>query len=188
MTKLLRLAYLLVALTACGGSSPPPAPTPPVTASAQPIQDDPSAPQTFDEITLFEGDETEPGIRIHGDGKVETRSVHYEAAGGPGVSTWKTIAMIAPDFSFTVLDKPAGKLEADGAVMLADGQRSEVTIVDDKATLGPYWMALDATGAVTAAKQPKRPMRVEGASDPQLRRRALLAMSIAFAWPFEAVK
>jgi hypothetical protein len=188
VAKSAQLASLALVLAACGGSPAPATPTPVVAAESGMIADMPSGPLVFDEISLFEGDEPEPGMKIHGDGTIETRSVHYANVGDPGVSTWKTVAAIAPDFSFTVQGQPAGKLDTDGALLLADGQRSEVTITDDKATVGPYWMALDATGAVTSAKQPKRPMRVEGASDPVLRRRALLAMSIVFAWPFAPAK
>ena len=133
-------------------------------------------------IEVFEGDETEPGIKIFEDGRIETKTTHSDAQGNQSAS-WKYAATIHQDWSVTRDALAIGSLDAQGSFVPVGTGWPTMTVVGDRLTVGTAWMQVAADGAITSSKPPRRPMTAKNTEAPEARRRLLLAFAVIFGAP-----
>jgi hypothetical protein len=159
----LLIACIVTLLAACGGSSkkdtaPPPLDTGTSTAT--------TTPDTGGELRIYEGDRLVMSVAPDG-------ALRIVEAGDEPIGT------LGPDNSITVNGATA-KLHEDGTITI-DGQELPFTIAADASVHGPGAppVKLEPDGTISGQGPGARPLRVEGATSPELRRRAMFLLLLA---------
>jgi hypothetical protein len=153
-----------VALLACGGGTTRPRPEPVAPDSARPAL-------TLGELRIYY--QSEVLGALHGDGSVVTKKVD----GG-----WSRIGQLTPDARWIANDgKVIAGLRADGVFAPDDGSAPWFRVVGDVAMFDADDMTTEITidphGNVQGKHIPDE-IRIEGATDPGMRRAALLAFTL----------
>jgi hypothetical protein len=167
MTKL--SLCMAVALAACGGHKPTTA-----TDTTAKTTDKTTAVVELAELQFFSGDEL--GMKLHLNGHLEVKNMHSEA--GKTTEAWQDVGSIGADGTLTHDGKTHGMFKADGTFATADGKTLPFKLDADTLVAGDKKITLDDKGVLQGGNPMPKPMRVEGATTPGLRRTALLVLAL----------
>ena len=173
-----KLAWLtIVLLAACGGSSSKPATTASTTAPSTTEMAPGHAPVVeLAALSFYEGDEL--GMKLQPDGHLQVKQKSSEA-GKPVTEKWLDVASLAADGTLTTEGgKVNGALHADGSFVTADGKTLPFKLEGDTLIAKDQHITVDAKGMLQGGNPMPKPMRVDGASTPGLRRTALLVLAL----------
>ena len=168
----------VAALAACGGKSNPDTTTATKTEAAT------SGGIELGEITMFDGDAAM--LKIHADGTTEIGGRGGES---DGAIVFKPGPTIKADGSIEFKGEAVARINSDGTIVGLKGKTETLPIVvtADKVTVSEggkqVGFELSADGKVTlfgGAKQPDKPIRIEGADTPGKRRLILGFTSLMF--------
>jgi hypothetical protein len=169
-------------LAACGGaSSPTPAATPIAIAPASPVAGPAGAPVLgVAELQFFAKDQLV--AQLTRDGVFEV----LVAAGGK--QSWNKIATVRPDGSIEGTDHQLAHMRADGTVIDHDGSTAPFHFAGDVMVYGAdHKIGLDPTGSLlldgAAPTDPAEQLHITGATDPNVRKTALLILALLIAAP-----
>jgi hypothetical protein len=166
MTKL--SLFVVVALAACGGNkqhATDTTATKPETAAVVELA----------ELQFFQGDDL--GMKLHQNGHIEVKNMHSEG-GKPATESWQDIGSIGADGTLTHDGKTHGMFKADGTFATAEGKTLPFHLDADTLVAGDKKITLDDKGVLQGGNPMPKPMRVEGATTPGLRRTALLVLAL----------
>jgi hypothetical protein len=176
----LALAAALVVLVAACGGSPKSTSTPTATAGSDaPAATASAAPGLLGIVELkFFDEDNKLGMHLHPDGKLETL-VKHSGGGKPTSEDWKQLAVFSADGTISVNDQEVAQLQADGTLKSADGRVAPFKI--DGATLvaGGKKLAFDDKGQLTLDGEPVKEIRVEGITELNTKRTALLIVAMS---------
>ncbi len=172
MKKLLFLAAALLA--ACGGG-PKPAPAEPTPApAAAPAA--PTGPWELGELKFYQGDEL--GMQLHANGHLEVKLVHGEP-GKPPEERWQDVGAVSPDGTVTAIDgKKHAEIKPDGSVVTQDGATAPFHLEGDTLVVADKKITIDDKGILQGGNDMGKPMRIEGATTPGLKRTALVVLAL----------
>src|SRR3569623_2651780 len=170
--KLLSL-FAVAALAACGGKAKPaPAEPTPVPADA-PM---PTGPWELGELKFYQGDEL--GMQLHANGHLEGKLVHGEP-GQPPVERWQEVGALSPDGTVTAIDgKKHAEVKPDGSVVSPDGKAAPFHLEGEALVVGDKKITIDDKGILQGGNDMGKPMRIDGAQTPGLKRTALVVLAI----------
>jgi len=168
MTKLALFAML--AFAACGGKTKP-------TTTTDVANTDLKAAAVVElaELKFFEGDDL--GMKLHSDGHLEVKGMK-SGGGQPATESWQDVGSIGADGTLTHDGKVHGTFKPDGSFVTADGKTLPFKLDGDTLTADDKKITLDDKGVLQGGNPMPKPMRVEGASTPGLRRTALLVLAL----------
>ncbi len=180
MTKLSSV-FVAIVLAACGGgtkqTATPAAPPPPVAATAS------TGTVELGELKFFEGDEM--GMQLHANGHLEVKMTHSEA-GKPPQDSWQEVGAIAADGSVTGPDgKKHAEIKADGSMVSPDGQTAPFHLEGETLVIADKKITIDDKGILQGGNDGGKPVRIEGATTPGLKRTALVLLALLMASPEE---
>ena len=179
MHKLLSMVAV-IGLAACGGgnkpaaTSPTPAPeTATATAKAGGIE--------LAELKFYEGDDL--GMQLHANGHLEVKMTH-SADGKPAEEKWMDVGVLAADGSVSDAEgKKHGEITADGSFKSPDGQTAPFHVEGETLVVGEKKITIDDKGILQGGNDMGKPMRIEGATTPGLKRTALVLLALLMASP-----
>jgi hypothetical protein len=177
MHKLLSLVAV-IALAACGGGNKPAA----TTATPAPEATAPKAGGLeLAELKFYEGDDL--GMQLHADGHLQVKMSH-STDGKPAEEKWMDVGVIGADGSVSDTEgKKHGTIEADGSFKGPDGQTAPFHIEGETLVVGDKKITIDDKGILQGGNDMGKPMRIEGATTPGLKRTALVLLAILMASP-----
>ncbi len=182
MTKLFSV-FVAIVLAACGGGNKPaatqtaPLPTATATAAAS------TGTVELGELKFFEGDEM--GMQLHANGHLEVKMTHSEA-GKPPQDSWQEVGAIAADGSVTGPDgKKHAEIKADGSMVSPDGQTAPFHLEGETLVIADKKITIDDKGILQGGNDGGKPVRIEGATTPGLKRTALVLLALLMASPEE---
>lgn len=133
---------------------------------------------TIGELEFVEG-ANDVGIKLHADGKVETKGTHSDASGS--TTSWKTMGELTADGKVMRDGKVLGTLNADGTFASADGKTAPWKIDGDTLVSGSRRVSIDANGLLVGGNPDmKKELHIKGITDAGSRRAALLIMGLMF--------
>lgn len=176
MKKLLFVAAALLA--ACGGGHKPapvePAPTPAAAAA-------PTGPWELGELKFYQGDEL--GMQMHANGHLEVKLVHGEPGKTPE-ERWQDVGAVSPDGTITAIDgKKHAEIKPDGSIVTPDGASSPFHLEGETLVVADKKISIDDKGVLQGGNDMGKPMRIEGATTPGLKRTALVVLALIMASP-----
>ena len=175
MKKLLFVA----ALAACGGGTKPAPAEPTPTTAAAPAA--PTGPWELGELKFYQGDEL--GMQMHANGHLEVKLVHAEP-GKATVEKWQDVGALSADGTITALDgKKHAEVKPDGSIVSQDGQTAPFHLEGETLVVGDKKISIDDKGILQGGNDMGKPMRIEGATTPGLRRTALVVLALIMASP-----
>jgi hypothetical protein len=178
MTKLLTLAFVLAA---CGGGHKPAPAEPTPTPAAAPM---PTGPWELGELKFYQGDEM--GMQLHANGHLEVKLVHGEP-GKPPVERWQDVGALTPDGTVTAIDgKKHAEIKPDGSVVTQDGATAPFHLEGETLVVADKKITIDDKGILQGGNDMGKPMRIEGATTPGLKRTALVVLALIMASPQDA--
>jgi hypothetical protein len=177
MHKLLSMVAV-IGLAACGGGNKPAATatTPaPETATA------PASGIELAELKFYEGDDL--GMQLHADGHLQVKVSHSEQ-GKPAEEKWMDVGVIGADGSVSDAEgKKHGTIGADGSFKSPEGQTAPFHVEGETLVVGDKKITIDDKGILQGGNDMGKPMRIEGATTPGLKRTALVLLAILMASP-----
>lgn len=169
MKKLLFVA----ALAACGGGHKPAPAEPTPTPSAAPA---PTGPWELGELKFYQGDEL--GMQLHANGHLEVKLVHGEP-GKPPEERWQDVGAVSPDGTVTAIDgKKHAEIKPDGSVVTQDGTTAPFHLEGETLVVSDKKITIDDKGILQGGNDMGKPMRIEGATTPGLKRTALVVLAL----------
>ncbi len=169
MKKLLFVA----ALAACGGGHKPAPAEPTPTPAAAPA---PTGPWELGELKFYQGDEL--GMQLHANGHLEVKLVHGEP-GKPPEERWQDVGAVSPDGTVTAIDgKKHAEIKPDGSVVTQDGATAPFHLEGETLVVADKKITIDDKGILQGGNDMGKPMRIEGASTPGLKRTALVVLAL----------
>lgn len=178
MNKLGSLVVAIV-LAACGGGNKQPvtqttpAPATTTTASAATVE--------LGELKFFEGDDM--GMQLHANGHLEVKMMHSEA-GKPAQEMWHDVGSVAADGTVTGPDgKKHAEIKADGSMVSPDGQTAPFHLDGETLVIADKKITIDDKGVLQGGNDMGKPVRIEGATTPGLKRTALVLLALLMASP-----
>jgi hypothetical protein len=149
---------LLVALVACGGTTP--APTQPAHAPAtKPMIE-------LAELEFYAG--ADLGMKLHADGHLEVKAQN----------AWVDVGSVAADGTLRAPDgTQRGHITADGSVVGPSGKAAPFRLEGETLVVADRKFTLDDKGLLQGGDLLQGPMRVEGATTPGLKRTALVVLA-----------
>jgi hypothetical protein len=160
---------MVVALAACGGNKQSTATTTPDTTAKTD-----KAVVELAELQFFEGDEV--GMKLHLNGHLEVKGMHSKD--GKTSEEWQDVGSIGADGTLMHDGKSHGMFKADGTFATNDGKTLPFHLDADTLVAGDKKITLDDKGVLQGGNPMPKPMRVEGATTPGLRRTALLVLAL----------
>ncbi|HSN25902.1 MAG TPA: hypothetical protein VLT45_06435 [Kofleriaceae bacterium] len=169
MKKLLFVA----ALAACGGGHKPAPAEPTATPAAAPA---PTGPWELGELKFYQGDEL--GMQLHANGHLEVKLVHGEP-GKPPEERWQDVGAVSPDGTVTAIDgKKHAEIKPDGSVVTQDGGTAPFHLEGETLVVADKKITIDDKGILQGGNDMGKPMRIEGATTPGLKRTALVVLAL----------
>lgn len=167
-----------IALAACGGGNKQPAtpaaPVPaPVAASTSTVE--------LGELKFYEGDDL--GLQLHANGHLEVKMTHAEA-GKPAQTMWHDVGSVAADGTISDADgKKHAQITADGSMVTPDGQKAPFHLDGEALVIADKKITIDDKGMLQGGNDMGKPVRIEGATTPGLKRTALVVLALLMASP-----
>lgn len=161
------------ALAACGGSAKPAPVEPTPIPAAAPA---PTGPWELGELKFYQGDEL--GMQLHANGHLEVKLVHGEP-GKPPVERWQDVGALAADGTITAIDgKKHAEVKPDGSVVSPDGKAAPFHLEGEALVVGDKKITIDDKGILQGGNDMGKPMRIDGATTPGLKRTALVVLAL----------
>lgn len=168
-----KLSSVIVAIliAACGGGTKTAATTP-----AAPVAAPAAGGIELGELKFYAGDDL--GMQLHANGHLEVRMAHAEA-GKPAEMTWQDVGAITADGSISSSDgKKHGQIKSDGSFVSDDGKPGPFHLEGETLVVADKKITIDDKGIMQGGNAMGKPMRIEGATTPGLRRTALVLLAI----------
>ena len=178
-----KLSSLVVAfaLAACGGGNKQAA----TETAPAPVAAAPAAPAAaagsveVGELKFFEGDEM--GMQLHANGHLEVKMTHSEP-GKPTQETWRDVAAIATDGTISGPDgQKHAEIKPDGSLVSPDGQAAPFHLDGEALVIADKKITIDDKGILQGGNDMGKPVRIEGATTPGLKRTALVVLALVMA-------
>jgi hypothetical protein len=169
-----------IALAACGGGNKPvapvaPPPAVPVAAAA------PAGSIELGELKFYAGDDL--GMQIHANGHFEVR-VSKAEAGKPAETTWQDVGSIGADGTISSSDGAKhGQVKPDGSFVGPEGQVAPFKLDGEALVVADRKITIDDKGILQGGNDMGKPMRIEGATTPGLKRTALIVLALLMGGP-----
>ncbi|MBV8762832.1 MAG: hypothetical protein JO257_36440 [Deltaproteobacteria bacterium] len=178
MNKLLNVVAAL-SLAACGGGhKPAPVEPTPMGSAAAPT---PTGPWELGELKFYQGDEL--GMQLHANGHLEVKLVHGEP-GKPPVERWQDVGALTPDGTITAIDgKKHAEIKPDGSIVTQDGSTAPFHLEGETLVVADKKITIDDKGILQGGNDMGKPMRIDGASTPGLKRTALVVLALIMSSP-----
>ena len=177
MHKLLSMVAV-IGLAACGGGNKPAA------TATTPAPETTTAPASgieLAELKFYEGDDL--GMQLHADGHLQVKVSHSEQ-GKPAEEKWMDVGVIDADGSVSDAEgKKHGTIGADGSFKSPEGQTAPFHVEGETLVVGDKKITIDDKGILQGGNDMGKPMRIEGATTPGLKRTALVLLAILMASP-----
>lgn len=176
-----KLSSLIVAIliAACGGGNKQPAtattPTTATTAAATPA----AGAIELGELKFYAGDEL--GMQLTAAGHLQVAMSHAEP-GKPAETSWQDVGSIAADGTLSSADgKKHGQIKPDGSFVTDDGHTGPFHLEGETLVVGDNKITIDDKGLLQGGQPMGKPMRIEGATTPGLKRTALVLLALLMA-------
>lgn len=172
-----------IALAACGGGNKPvapvaPPPAVPVAAAA------PAGSIELGELKFYAGDDL--GMQIHANGHFEVRVSHAEP-GKPAETSWQDVGSIGADGTISSSDGAKhGQIKPDGSFVGPEGQVAPFKLDGEALVVADKKITIDDKGILQGGNDMGKPMRIEGATTPGLKRTALIVLALLMGGPDDA--
>lgn len=177
MHKLLSMVAV-IGLAACGGGNKPAATT---TTPAPETTTAPAGGIELAELKFYEGDDL--GMQLHADGHLQVKMSHSEE-GKPAEEKWMDVGVIGADGSVSDAEgNKHGTIGADGSFKSPDGQTAPFHLEGETLVVGDKKITIDDKGILQGGNDMGKPMRIEGATTPGLKRTALVLLALLMASP-----
>jgi hypothetical protein len=169
-----------IALAACGGGNKPVAPVAappavPVAAAA------PAGSIELGELKFYAGDDL--GMQIHANGHFEVR-VSKADPGKPAETSWQDVGSIAADGTISSSDGAKhGQVKPDGSFVGPEGQVAPFKLDGEALVVADKKITIDDKGILQGGNDMGKPMRIEGATTPGLKRTALIVLALLMGGP-----
>jgi hypothetical protein len=177
MRKLLSMVAV-IGLAACGGGQTP------AETTATPAPETTTAPAggiELAELKFYEGDDL--GMQLHANGHLEIKMTHSTEGKLPE-EKWMEVGVLAADGTVSdAAGKKHGMLYPDGSFKSPDGQTAPFHLEGETLVVGDKKLTIDEQGILQGGNDMGKPMRIEGATTPGLRRTALVLLAMLMASP-----
>jgi hypothetical protein len=171
-----------IALAACGGGNKPVAPAPEPTvpvAAAAPA----AGALELGELKFFAGDDL--GMQMHANGHFEVK-VGKTEPGKPAETAWQDVGSLGADGSISSSDGAKhGQVKPDGSFVGPDGQVAPFKLDGEALVVADKKITIDDKGILQGGNDMGKPMRIEGATTPGLKRTALVLLALLMSGPEE---
>lgn len=149
---------LLVALVACGSTTPAPTQTAHAPATKPMIE--------LAELKFYAG--ADLGMQLHADGHLEVKAQ----------TAWVDVGSLAADGTLSAPDgTQRGHITADGSVVGPSGKTAPFHLEGETLVVADRTFTIDDQGLLQGGDLLQGPMRVEGATTPGLKRTALVVLA-----------
>jgi len=171
---------IAIALAACGGGNKPVAPEPAPAGSAgsaAPVAAAPAAGTVeLGELKFYAGEDL--GMQMHANGHFEVR------VGKPPAPEWQEIGALAADGTISSTDGAKhGQVQPDGSFVGPQGQVAPFKLEGEALVVADKKITIDDKGILQGGNDMGKPMRIEGATTPGLKRTALIVLALLMGGP-----
>ena len=168
-----------ILLAACGGGNKPVAPAP--APAAAPVAAAPAGTLELGELKFYAGDEL--GMQMHANGHFEVKTSHAEP-GKPAETAWQDVGSIGADGTISSHDGAThGQVKPDGSFVGPEGQVAPFKLDGDALVVADKKITIDDKGILQGGNDMDKPMRIEGATTPGLKRTALVILALLMTGP-----
>ena len=171
-----------IALAACGGGNKPVVSEPAPAGSAAPVAAAATAGTIeLGELKFYAGDDL--GMQIHANGHFEVR-VSKAEAGKPAETSWQDVGSIGADGTISSSDGAKhGQVKPDGSFVGPEGQVAPFKLDGEALVVADKKITIDDKGILQGGNDMSKPMRIEGATTPGLKRTALIVLALLRGGP-----